>query len=179
MKKIFTFSFVFLFFPTHLLALKIKMALNTHLKCDMFEREYNHSNDLRYDRTFEIESLADKTIFIAFDKNFVFYSWHKKKKTYEMKDKIIEYSELTIITEGQTYNFDTYLNYKEWYNSLGTSENIEGIPNPGSRVFKIDREEGQLVRYNIWRNGGGYIEKFKCKKINYFSLPKEKVNKKF
>lgn len=158
----------------------MSMFLNTHLKCEMFEREYNHNNDFKQDRTFQIKRLPDDiiTIFISFDENFVFYSWHKKKKKYEEKDKIVEFNELKIVTEGQYYNWDPYLNYQKFINDPTMSAD-ELIRNPGSVVFKIDREKGELVRYEVWGDGGGYVDKFKCKKINYFSLPKKKVDKKF
>ena len=134
---------------------------------------------IEFNKTHKIDELPDDqiTIFIAFDENFVFYSWHKKKKNYEKKDKIIEYNELKIVT-GQYSNFDVYLNTKEWLNDLS----IERIPNPGSLRFIINREKGQLIRNVVWQWGGGYKDIFECKKINYFLLPKEKkekINKKF
>ena len=179
MKKLLGIIVVILSFNTQSSAFEISMVFKTHLKCDMIKREYNPNNDLRIDKTHKIDELPDDqiTIFIAFDENFVFYSWHKKKKNYEKKDKIIEYNELKIVT-GQYSNFDVYLNTKEWLNDLS----IERIPNPGSLRFIINREKGQLIRNVVWQWGGGYKDIFECKKINYFLLPKEKkekINKKF
>ena len=94
------------------------------------------------------------------------------------KDEIIEYNKLRIKTEGQYYNWDEYLNYREFIKDKKMSVD-DLIRNPGSYVFHIDREKGELIRYDIWRSGAGFKDKFNCKKISYFSLPKKKINKKF
>jgi hypothetical protein len=177
MKKLLGIVVLGLICQTKSLAIEMSMFLNTHLKCEMFERTMYWSNDNSVDETYEIESLSDdeNPIYISFDKNFVFYSWHKRKKIYELKDEIKEYSEIQIITEGH-YNFDRYMNFEKVLNN----PDLELIRNPGSMVFQINRENGELVRYNIWSGAGaGTKDKFKCDKINYFSLPKEKVIKKF
>ena len=72
MKKLFGIIIFFLFFYTYSLAIEMSMFLNTHLKCEMFEREYNHNNDLKQDRSYQIKSLPDDEvkIFLAFDEKF-------------------------------------------------------------------------------------------------------------
>ena len=175
MKKL--FAFVILFCSTHLLASDIKIALNTHLKCDMKKRTLYWSNHNSVDETNKIKDISkdQNPIFISFDENYVFYSWHKKKKVYEKKDKIKIYDELRIVTEGHR-NFDKYMNWQKWYD--GKEKNL--IENPGSEVFDINRETGELTEFDIWAiDGAGYKNVYICKKINYFSLPKQKVNKKF
>ena len=177
MKKLLISFFVILFFTTNLLAFDIKMALNTHLKCDMTKRILYWSNPISVDKTNEIKNLLEEEnpIFISFDENYVFYSWSKKKKTYEEKDKIKNYDELSIVTEGH-YNFDKYMNYDEALKD----RSIKLIENPGSKVFDINRETGELVEYDIWAiDGAGYKNTYMCKKINYLFLPKQKVDKKF
>ena len=176
MKKLLAFSFVILFFSTHLLAFDIKMALNTHLKCDMIERTLYWDNINRVDKTYEIKELDENSnpIFISFDRNYVFYSWNKKSKIYEKKDKIKNYDELSIVTEGH-YNFDQYMNWEE-----AKYEPDKLIENPGSEVFDIDRETGKLIEYDIWAiKGAGYKNVYMCNKINYLFLPKQKFKKKF
>jgi hypothetical protein len=179
-KTILSLIFFSIIFQNYSSAFEIDLFLKTHLKCEMFEREYNHNNDLKQDRSYQIKSLPDDEvkIFLAFDEKFVFYFWDDKKKNYELKDEIIEFNELRIKTEGQYYNWDEYLNYREFIKDKNMRYD-DLIVNPGSYVFHIDREKGELIRYDIWRNGGGFKDKFNCKKISYFSLPKKKINKKF
>ena len=175
-KKIVIFSFVILFFSKNLLAFDIKMALNTHLECNMTKRTLYWSNTNSVDNTYEIEDLHEdqNPIFISFDKNYVFYSWNKKKKIYEKKDKIKNYDELSIVTEGH-YNFDKYMNWEE-----AKYEIDKLIENPGSEVFDINRETGKLTEYDIWAtDGAGFKNIYMCRKINYLSLPRQKVDKKF
>ena len=177
MKKLLQILFFIFLFNTNLLAIEIGMVFNTHLKCEMIERTRYWDNKNYADETYTIKDLSEdeNPLFISFDKNFVFYSWHKKKKIYELKDKIKKYNELEIVTEGH-YNFDEYMNYQEWLKN----PNLQLIENPGSIVFQINREEGKLVRYDIGSiKGAGTRDKFDCKKINYFSLPKDKVKTKF
>ncbi len=175
-KKIVIFSFVILFFSKNLLAFDIKMALNTHLECNMTKRILYWSNTIRDDQTYDIENLHESKnpIFISFDKNYVFYSWNKKTKIYEKKDKIKNYDELSIVTEGH-YNFDKYMNWEE-----ANYEIDKLIENPGSEVFDINRETGELTEYDIWAiKGAGYKNVYMCNKINYLFLPKQKFKKKF
>tara|TARA_Y100000816_G_C26033500_1_gene541119 strand:+ start:598 stop:1128 length:531 start_codon:yes stop_codon:yes gene_type:complete len=176
MKKFLGIVVLGLFCQTKLYAIEMRMFLNTHLKCDMIERTLYWSNSISVDKTHEIKELDEdyNPIFISFDKNHVFYSWNKKKKIYEEKDKIKIYDEFTIVTEGH-YNFDKYMNWEEANYDIDKL-----IENPGSEVFNIDRETGKLIEYDIWAiDGAGRINVYMCKKINYLSLPKQKVDTKF
>ena len=176
MKKLLGIVVLGLFCQTKALAIEMSMFLNTHLKCDMIERTIYWSNSNSVDESDEIKELHEdyNPIFISFDKNHVFYSWNKKKKIYEEKDKIKNYDEFSIITEGH-YNFDKYMNWEE-----AKYEIDKLIENPGSEVFNIDRETGKLIEYDIWAiDGAGRKNIYMCKKINYLSLPKQKVDTKF